>query len=121
MAGERAANNAEGRSSSSSGGGSEARTGTTMVEGLVAVARGEPHSRVGGILECDPAAAAAAAPGNSTGKSTDEQQEQQPAAAVVDGLCRYAAGATSGGMSFVEVCQVKERERERGELLYICI
>lgn len=63
--------------------------GEDEVEGV------EPHSRVGGIPECAVAAAAEAKP------------------SVVDGLCRYAQGATSGGLSFLEVCQVG-RERECG-------
>ncbi|XP_058794469.1 bcl-2-like protein 2 [Phymastichus coffea] len=57
--------------------------GEDEVEGV------EPHSRVGGIPECAAAAVVVAKP------------------SVVDGLCRYAQGATSGGLSFLEVCQIR--------------
>ena len=75
----------------------------------VAGARGEqPHSRVGGILECDPAGA----PGNSKNSPSGEQQQPQPQQPV-DGLCRYA----SGGMSFVEICQVRATPHPQGATL----
>ncbi|XP_014209925.1 bcl-2-like protein 2 [Copidosoma floridanum] len=103
MAGERAANN-EGRGA--------AATTLTTLEGE------QPHSRVGGIKESDPAvvAAAAGAPGDNKQPPSNEQQSQQRAQVstavirgsnVVHGICRYAAEATSGGMSFVEICQIR--------------
>lgn len=55
-----------------------------------ASARGERHSRVGGILECDP-------PGNRNSLSDQ---------ATADGVCRYGVSAASSGMSFIEICQV---------------
>ena len=82
----------------------------------------QPHSRVGGrgIPE---------APGNSADKAATSEQSQesstpssssslvQPSrsSGVLDGLCRYA----SGGMSFVEVCQVgTERRKRRAFFVY---
>ncbi|XP_015608024.1 uncharacterized protein LOC107273908 [Cephus cinctus] len=58
-----------------------------------ASAQGEPHSRVGGIVECDP-------PGNRNSSSELPN-------AIGDGACRYGASGASSGMSFVEVCQVR--------------
>lgn len=60
--------------------------------------RGELHSRVGGILECDPS-------GNRNSSN------ERVAAAVAtddneDGVCRYAVGAANRAMSFFEMCQV---------------
>jgi len=73
-------------------------------------ARGELHSRVGGILECDPpgnrnssneraavAAAAAAAAATTTAVTAADNE---------DGVCRYAVGAANRAMSFFEMCQV---------------
>lgn len=54
---------------------------------------GERHSRVGGILECDP-------PGN-------RNSTRHRATLINDVLCRYGAATNSGVMSFVKVCQVK--------------
>ncbi|KAF7997946.1 hypothetical protein HCN44_009344 [Aphidius gifuensis] len=60
-----------------------------------ASARGEPHSRVGGILECDP-------PGNR-----NLLNSEQPTTEITDGVCRYGASGTSSGMSFIEICQIR--------------
>jgi len=60
-------------------------------------ARGELHSRVGGILECDP-------PGNRN--SSNERPAATAAANNEDGVCRYAVGAANRAMSFFEMCQV---------------
>jgi len=72
-------------------------------EGQDTSARGELHSRVGGILECDP-------PGNRN--SSNERAAAAAAAAAAttddgeDGVCRYAVGAVNRTMSFFEMCQV---------------
>lgn len=63
-------------------------------EGHSASVRGELHSRVGGILECDP-------PGNRNSSS-----ERATADDDEDGVCRYAVGAANRAMSFFEICQV---------------
>ncbi|XP_012281832.1 uncharacterized protein LOC105700521 isoform X2 [Orussus abietinus] len=60
-----------------------------------ASARGEPHSRVGGILECDP-------PGN---RNSSSEAPAELTTERANGLCRYGAAVTNGGMSFVEICQ----------------
>ncbi|XP_077278176.1 uncharacterized protein LOC143906178 [Temnothorax americanus] len=84
-------------------------------EGQGTSALGELHSRVGGILECDPpgnrnssnervAAAAAAAADAATATAT------AVAVAVADnedGVCRYAVGAANRAMSFFEMCQIR--------------
>lgn len=65
-------------------------------EGQDTSTRGELHSRVGGILECDP-------PGNRNSSN------ERAAAATddnEDGVCRYAVGAANRAMSFFEMCQV---------------
>lgn len=64
-------------------------------EGQATSTRGELHSRVGGILECDP-------PGNRNSSN------ERAAAADdnEDGVCRYAVGAANRAMSFFEMCQV---------------
>lgn len=59
--------------------------------------RGELHSRVGGILECNP-------PGNRN--SSNERAAATAAADNEDGVCRYAVGAANRAMSFFEMCQV---------------
>lgn len=69
-------------------------------EGQGTSTRGELHSRVGGILECDP-------PGNKN--SSNERAAAAAAAAAADnedGVCRYALGAANRAMSFFEMCQV---------------
>lgn len=67
-------------------------------EGQGTSTRGELHSRVGGILECDP-------PGNRN--SSNERAAAAAAAADdEDGVCRYAVGAANRAMSFFEMCQV---------------
>lgn len=82
-------------------------------EGQAASVRGEPHSRVGGILECDP-------PGNknsSSERACDDDCDESVIAddsggggSVIAGdngaLCRYAIGTANTAMSFIEVCQV---------------
>lgn len=101
-------------------------------EGQGASVRGEPHSRVGGILECDP-------PGNKNSPSkrddcnndNDDDGDDDCAdcadgsgeTVIADdcsnnggvgtviagdngGLCRYAIGTANTAMSFIEVCQV---------------
>lgn len=73
----------------------ESVTNNEIGEGEVqgaSTARGEPHSRVGGILECDP-------PGNRN--SLGDQATE-----ITDGVCRYGVSAANGGMSFIEICQV---------------
>ena len=91
--------------------------GTDKEEEQGASARGEPHSRVGGILECDP-------PGNRNPPSEnhcadgsgetvigddDCDNSGGVRAAVADngGLCRYAIGTANTAMSFIEVCQIR--------------
>ncbi|XP_034187729.1 uncharacterized protein LOC117607757 [Osmia lignaria lignaria] len=83
-------------------------------EGQAASVRGEPHSRVGGILECDP-------PGNknsSSERACDDDCDESVIAddsggggAVIAGdngaLCRYAIGTANTAMSFIEVCQIR--------------
>lgn len=61
-----------------------------------ASARGEPHSRVGGILECNP-------PGNRNSLNSEQTTATN---IITDGVCRYGVTATSSGMSFIEICQV---------------
>lgn len=90
--------------------------GTDKEEEQGASARGEPHSRVGGILECDP-------PGNRNPPSENDCADGSGEtvigdddcdnsggvrAAITDngGLCRYAIGTANTAMSFIEVCQV---------------
>lgn len=63
-------------------------------EGQDTSTRGELHSRVGGILECDP-------PGNR-----NSSNERAAADDSEDGVCRYAVGAANRAMSFFEMCQV---------------
>lgn len=66
-------------------------------EGQDTSTRGELHSRVGGILECDP-------PGNRNSSN------ERAAAATddnEDGVCRYAVGAANRAMSFFEMCQIR--------------
>lgn len=53
-----------------------------------------PHSRVGGIQECGPL-------GNK-----DPLHAQDPHQDQENDICRYAAGQTASGMSFIELCQV---------------
>lgn len=65
-------------------------------EGQGTSARGELHSRVGGILECDP-------PGN---RNSSNERAAVAAANNEDGVCRYAVGAANRAMSFFEMCQV---------------
>ncbi|KAG5326383.1 B2CL1 protein, partial [Acromyrmex heyeri] len=67
-------------------------------EGQGTSARGELHSRVGGILECDP-------PGNRN--SSNERPAATAAANNEDGVCRYAVGAANRAMSFFEMCQIR--------------
>lgn len=78
-------------------------------EGQSTSAQGELHSRVGGILECDPsgnknssneriAPDSSNGGGTTTAAGTDDDNE--------DGLCRYALGAANRAMSFIEICQV---------------
>ncbi|XP_012527858.1 uncharacterized protein LOC105831923 [Monomorium pharaonis] len=77
-------------------------------EGQGTSARGELHSRVGGILECDP-------PGNRN--SSNERAVAAAATATTatavavadneDGVCRYAVGAAHRAMSFFEMCQIR--------------
>ncbi|KAH0539222.1 uncharacterized protein LOC123259269 [Cotesia glomerata] len=65
--------------------------------------RGERHSRVGGILECDP-------PGNrnslsmsdQANENTDDQDDDDD-----DGVCRYGVNPANSGMSFIEICQIR--------------
>ena len=91
-------------------------------EGQGASVRGEPHSRVGGILECDP-------PGNKNSPSqrvpTDDDCADGSAHTVIPHDCnggggtpiagdngplyRYAIGTAHTAMSFIEVCQVTTR------------
>ncbi|KAK0177538.1 hypothetical protein PV328_001580 [Microctonus aethiopoides] len=74
----------------------ESVTNNEIGEGEVqgaSTARGEPHSRVGGILECDP-------PGNRN--SLGDQATE-----ITDGVCRYGVSAANGGMSFIEICQIR--------------
>lgn len=61
-----------------------------------ASARGERHSRVGGILECDP-------PGNRNSLSMSDQANENT---DDDGVCRYGASPANSEMSFIEICQV---------------
>lgn len=88
-------------------------------EGQGASVRGEPHSRVGGILECDP-------PGNKNSSSQRVSNDNDYAGGSADtvipqdrnggggtpiagdngALCRYAIGTAHTAMSFIEVCQV---------------
>lgn len=65
-------------------------------EGQDTSARGELHSRVGGILECDP-------PGN---RNSSNERSAAAADDNEDGVCRYAVGAANRAMSFFEMCQV---------------
>ncbi|XP_011157407.1 uncharacterized protein LOC105194262 [Solenopsis invicta] len=74
-------------------------------EGQGTSERGELHSRVGGILECDP-------PGNRN--SSNERAAATATTATVvavadneDGICRYAVGAAHRAMSFFEMCQIR--------------
>ncbi|XP_076182262.1 uncharacterized protein LOC143154225 [Ptiloglossa arizonensis] len=94
-------------------------------EGQGASVRGEPHSRVGGILECDP-------PGNRNSPSEracndhDDCGDGSGETVIVDddcnnsgggvetviaddngGLCRYAISTANTAMSFIEVCQIR--------------
>ncbi|XP_032667042.1 uncharacterized protein LOC116842235 [Odontomachus brunneus] len=66
-------------------------------EGHGASARGELHSRVGGILECDP-------PGN---RNSSNERATTAADDDEDGVCRYAVGATNRAMSLFEICQIR--------------
>ncbi|XP_043263582.1 uncharacterized protein LOC122403862 [Colletes gigas] len=92
--------------------------------GQGASVRGEPHSRVGGILECDP-------PGNRNSPSEracndhDDCDDGSGETVIADddcnsgggvgtaiaddngGLCRYAIGTANTAMSFIEVCQIR--------------
>lgn len=94
---------------------------STDGEGQGASVRGEPHSRVGGILECDP-------PGNKNSPServcnnddcadgsgetmiADDCNNSGGVETVIAGdngaLCRYALSTVNTAMSFIEVCQV---------------
>ncbi|KAK9298511.1 hypothetical protein QLX08_008189 [Tetragonisca angustula] len=89
-------------------------------EGQGASVRGEPHSRVGGILECDP-------PGNKNSPSQRVPNDDDcadgsahtviphdcnggggtPIAGDNGPLCRYAIGTAHTAMSFIEVCQIR--------------
>lgn len=89
-------------------------------EGQGASVRGEPHSRVGGILECDP-------PGNKNSSSQRVSNDNDYAGGSADtvipqdrngggetpiagdngALCRYAIGTAHTAMSFIEVCQIR--------------
>lgn len=88
-------------------------------EGQGASMRGEPHSRVGGILECDP-------PGNKNSPSEracdDDCDDGSGETVIADecnngggpviagdngALCRYAIGTANTAMSFIEVCQIR--------------
>ncbi|KAG7204803.1 hypothetical protein KM043_005209 [Ampulex compressa] len=99
--------------------------------GQSASVRGEPHSRVGGILECDPpgnrnspgeracsgngcnvggsiAAAAAAADDDDDDDDEDEDEDEEDDDEDDEvGVCRYAVGIASNAMSFIEVCQIR--------------
>ncbi|EFN89582.1 uncharacterized protein LOC105183539 [Harpegnathos saltator] len=66
-------------------------------EGHGASVRGELHSRVGGILECDP-------PGN---RNSSNERAATAADDDEDGVCRYAVGAANRAMSFFEICQIR--------------
>ncbi|PBC26455.1 uncharacterized protein LOC122712793 [Apis laboriosa] len=95
---------------------------STDGEGQGASVRGEPHSRVGGILECDP-------PGNKNSPServcnnddcadgsgetmiADDCNNSGGVETVIAGdngaLCRYALSTVNTAMSFIEVCQIR--------------
>ncbi|KAG8035830.1 hypothetical protein G9C98_001486, partial [Cotesia typhae] len=63
--------------------------------------RGERHSRVGGILECDP-------PGNRNSLSmSDQANENTDDDDDDDGVCRYGVNPANSGMSFIEICQIR--------------
>ncbi|XP_076242815.1 uncharacterized protein LOC143184455 [Calliopsis andreniformis] len=75
-------------------------------------ARGELHSRVGGILECDPPGnrnlPADCADGSGETIISDNCNAGGPIRTITDvGLCRYAMGTANTAMSFVEICQIR--------------
>ncbi|KAK2587332.1 hypothetical protein KPH14_003049 [Odynerus spinipes] len=102
-------------------------------EGEGTLARGEPHSRVGGILECDPpgnrnspserACSAAAATATDedveeedeldgedvgeevTGEINDEENREDEGGGGI--ICRYAIRTATSAMSFIEICQIR--------------
>ncbi|KAL2712290.1 Bcl-2 protein [Vespula squamosa] len=101
-------------------------------EGRGALARGEPHSRVGGILECDPpgnrnspskracsAAASAAATVSDEDENCEDEEELDEEADEEDGggeggdgggggiVYRYAIRTATSAMSFIEICQIR--------------
>ncbi|EZA51743.1 hypothetical protein DMN91_003436 [Ooceraea biroi] len=83
-------------------------------EGQDTSARGELHSRVGGILECDPPGnrnssneRAAAAATTTITTTTTTTNTATAADDDEDGVCRYAVGAANRAMSFFEMCQIR--------------
>ncbi|XP_011314352.1 uncharacterized protein [Fopius arisanus] len=57
-----------------------------------ASARGEPHSRVGGILECDP-------------HGNRNSIHSEGTTGIGEGVCRYGSHSDAAAMSFIEICQ----------------
>ncbi|KAL6265555.1 hypothetical protein P5V15_002350 [Pogonomyrmex californicus] len=81
-------------------------------EGQGTSARRELHSRVGGILECDPSgnrnssnerAATTAITATATATVTAAAAAAAAAADNEDGICRYAVGVANRAMSFFEI------------------
>ncbi|XP_015175965.1 PREDICTED: uncharacterized protein LOC107066140 [Polistes dominula] len=94
-----------------------------------ALARGEPHSRVGGILECDPpgnrnspskqqaCSAVVAAAGTVSNEAEDykDEEESEQELDERDGsegegggiIYRYAIRTATSVMSFIEMCQIR--------------
>lgn len=79
-------------------------------EGGAASATGELHSRVGGILECDPPSNRnpGELDGNGeTGGDGDTGGAVRTVTADNSGLYRYVIGTATTAMSFIEVCQIR--------------